>query len=259
MNTHLLSDELHRLVESEPELRLGVDEVTEAGARRRRVRRLGTASAVIAVSGVVAATATLVATQASTPRDRLRVVPPLAPQSTVVEHPAGGPISQKVMQIVLDNSPQGWTYDLRQGNRPNDDGVDGTVDDGNGKGRFSASVTLQPANLTVHPCGDPEFAAKGTCTETPLGDGRTLVQRSTPAGSEVASFTAGVVHADGTGVYAESLNAWWPHMDDAASGQVLTPEMKAEMARPEITRTGPTYSAAQLVSIVEALDSALLG
>ena len=259
MSTQLLSDELHRLVESEPELRLGVDAVTSAGARRRRVRRLGAGAGVLGVSTTVAVMAALLATQAKTPQDKVRVIPPLAPQSTVVEHPAGGPISQEIMRIVLDHSPQGWTYDLRQGNRPNDDGVEGTVDDGAGKARFYASVTMQPHNLTEHPCADAEFKGEGGCTETRLAADRILVVRHTAPGSEVTAITVGVVHADGTGAYVESLNAWWPHMDDAESGQVVTPEKKAEMARPEITRSTPAYTEDQLIAIARAVDAALLG
>jgi hypothetical protein len=73
------------------------------------------------------------------------------------------------------------------------------------------------------------------------------------------TITAGVLHADGTGVYAESSNAWWPHLADVVSGQRVTAEQKAQMAQPEITRTQPVYSMAELVQVVEAVDQAVLG
>jgi hypothetical protein len=248
-----LAHDLDQLVADEPPLLLTAGDVTRAGSRRVLLGRGAAAAGVVAVVGV---SAVLASTLGSSPQDRVTLRS--QPGQVVVEHPAGGPRSQQVMQLVLANSPDGWTYDFLQGVAPNDDGVDGTVDDGQGRSRTYVSVTHEAGNLTVNPCKDPEFVGSGSCTATPLSGGRTLIQRRSPAGKGVVTVTAGVLHSDGTGVYAESANAWWPHIADVESGQAVTDEQKEAMAEPEVTRALPVYTMTQLTRIVEAVDEALL-
>jgi hypothetical protein len=248
-----LAHDLDQVVAHEPPLLLTAEDVTRAGSRRVL---LGRGVAVAGVVAVVGVSAVLASSLGSAPQDR--VVVGSQPGQVVVEHPTGGPRSQQVMQVVLANSPDGWTYDFVQGVAPNDDGIDGTVNDGQGKSRTYVSVTHEAGNLTVNPCRDPEFVGSGSCTATPLGSGRTLIQRRSPVGQGVVTITAGVLHADGTGVYAESANAWWPHSAVVQSGQVVTEEQNAAMAEPEVTRSLPVYTIGQLVRIVEAVDQALL-
>ena len=243
-----------QLLTDEPPLQLTAEDIRRAGSRRVL---LGRGAAVTGVAAVVAVSAVLASGLGSTPEDRVQVRS-TPPQTVVVEHPAGGPRSQEVQRIVLAQSPQGWTYDLHQGISPNDDGVEGTVDDGAGKGRVYVSVTSVPGNLTRKPCEDSEFVAGATCTATPLGGGRTLIQRGLVEGKGVRTLVVGVVHDDGTGVYAESANAWWPFIDQVASGERVTAERKAELARADITRELPVYTTSQLSEVVQAVDEALL-
>ena len=102
------------------------------------------------------------------------------------------------------SSPSDFTLVLPAGDASSG-GIDGTADDGAGKGRISAGLSL--GGQQVHPCTDPEFKAGATCVERVLPDGAVLSARGlVVAENGVTTYVVVITYPNGYGVNVEAGN-----------------------------------------------------
>lgn len=237
-----LTEGLHELVRDEPPYALDPDGAVRGGRRRRRTRQ-----GLLAGTAVVAAGALAVAL-AGGGGPRQRLVP--ADQPTAAAPADSGDTSSAFYRAVRAHTPAAWTI---SGAQAEDQGWQADVDDGSGAGRLSVGRSPHPGSLQQHPCGDPEFAVGVSCVETQLDVDTRLVVRGLQAAGSVRDLVVVIVHADGGGVDVEADNATWPA--GPPSGAVVTPQEKARLSTPTVTRPAPAYSVDQLVRLAKAVDA----
>jgi hypothetical protein len=261
MTTLHLRDRLAGLVADDPPMHADLDLIMTAGRRSRRRRRLGGSFAAVAVTGVAAVAATLVA--ADPAGDAVTVVPFAALGSQASATPVPGPtasgltpMQQRIVDAVRAASPRGWTFETGADRWSGNPGVqlEATADDGTAPGRLLLGVTTRPGYQQVHPCRDEEFRAGASCTERTLPDGSVVSRRGVVDYTGIRTILVVLSHPDGTGVAAESGNFTlvWP-LPDRLPADVS----KSDILR--VTRPGPTYTLDQLERVVLAVDRALPG
>jgi hypothetical protein len=247
--------DLRPLVADEPPIGVHVEQVLSRGAALRRGRRIAIAASALALSLGAFGVSALLSGTPGAGKDRL-VVPgaqeaAAAPRD--VAHPAGTLLSQRVHRSVLAHTDPALSFDVREEDGPHEGGIYGTVDDGQGKGSLYVSATTVPGNLQAHPCADPEFTRGMACTVTPLAEGAVLIKRWPARAGDVVDTSAEVLRADGTGLHAQVVNAWWPAMVDLPSGTRVTAEEKRAMATPTVTRAEPVLTLQQLADLLVAV------
>ena len=127
-------------------------------------------------------------------------------------------------------------------------GVDATADDGAGKGRLSAGLSL--GGQQVHPCTDPEFAAGATCAERTLADGAVLSARGLVAAPNgVTTYVVVITYPNGYGVNVEAGNFTMDPIPATIRKQDI-PKLI------HVQRPTPTYSLAQLEDVAIAVNAA---
>jgi hypothetical protein len=156
-------------------------------------------------------------------------------------------VDAAVAAAIRASSPAGFTLVLPAGDAT-EGGVDGTADDGAGKGRISASLSL--GGQQVHPCTDPEFKAGTTCTERLLPDGAVLSARGlVVADNGVATYEVVITYPNGYGVNLEAGNF--------TMGPIPANIRKEDIPKLiHVNRPAPTYSLAQLEAVAIAVNAA---
>jgi hypothetical protein len=145
-----------------------------------------------------------------------------------------------MVAVIEASSPPRYTFELVTDRLDGDWIIDGTADDGDGRGRLLVSVTRRPGMLSSHPCADVEFAPAGVaCNEEVLDDGSLLVTRGALPYRDQRTTAAVLRHPDGSGVGVEAGN------------YEITPGSPAVA----VTRDEPLYTGADLARLVEAIDA----
>ncbi len=156
-------------------------------------------------------------------------------------------VDAAIAAAIRASSPSNFTLVLPAGDAASG-GIDGTADDGSGKGRIT--VGLSSSTQQVHPCSDPEFKAGASCTERVLADGAVLSLRGLSVADDgVAAYQVVLTYPDGSGVNAEAGN-----YTIGPSPKVITADEKRHLVNVE--RSAPTYSLAQLQAVVLAVNAA---
>ncbi|MDX6273264.1 MAG: hypothetical protein QOJ92_474 [Frankiales bacterium] len=246
------------LICDEPPFALSVEQVIGRTRRSRRRRQAAMGGSALAAA-LLAVGATVLA-QSAPSHDRVVTVgsqPDASPQAPRdLAHPPGSPLAHRLHESVLAHAPAALSFDVSEDKDATDGGISGTVDDGDGKGYLYVSITTTPRNLQPNPCGDPEFAQGQPCVVRPVADGAVLITRSAVNYHGVVDVMAEVLRPDGTGVHAQSVNAWWPGMAEViASGTFTSPADKERATRPEITRAEPVLSLQQLADLLVAVSA----
>jgi hypothetical protein len=145
------------------------------------------------------------------------------------------------------SSPSNFTLVLPAGDASSG-GIEGTADDGAGKGRISAGLSL--GGQQVHPCLDPEFKAGSTCTERVLADGAVLSSRGlVTAPNGVTTYEVVITYPNGYGVNLEAGNFTMGPIPPTIRKQDIPTLI-------HVQRPTPTYSLAQLETVAIAVNAA---
>lgn len=271
LDTH---DLLTRAVGSEPPYAPDVVAVlSRAGSMRRRRRVLTASSVAVGTCAVVAAAMVAAPTLSRTasPVTRTAVAgsgssastePPAsdsAPSTAASDRAAAAAraavaagIDARIAAAIRESSPASWILDLQSADSASG-GIDGTADDGQGKGRIEVGIST--GGQQIHPCKDPEFKAGVSCTERLLSSGAVLSLRGlTVASNEAASYEVVITYPDGSGLNAEAGNF---SLRQLPTTVLTAAEKKALVAKMvKIDRPAPTYSLPQLEAVALAVDAA---
>jgi hypothetical protein len=114
--------------------------------------------------------------------------------------------------------------------------LEGVADDGTGPGRLFVDLTRKAGNLTVNPCGDPDFVQGGRCITRLLPTGSRLVLRGLVVANATRTVLVALVHPDRSGLTIEASN--------------ITIDGRSVV----VTRRMPLYSVDDLADLVLAMD-----
>lgn len=253
-----------QLVGDEPPLRVDAQAAINASRRasRRRVVYRSSAAAAVAVIATAGFTTLAHEHNSGAPRDAAKKVPAETPALRLTASHGRVPVADggqpqsaldaQMIAIIKATSPSGLSFKFGGGGT-DQSSVDGTADDGVGPGRVYVWVSPTPGTMTREPCGDPEFVAGASCTETHLAGDAILSVRGLVDYQGIQTYEIALTHADGSGVGAEVGNFTLPPMPKLLYS---TPQ-KRNFTRPTVTRPSPTYNAAQIATVVQAVDTAV--
>jgi hypothetical protein len=218
-------DAFERLLESEPPTRVDARAAIDA-SRRDSHHRLVVRAAVVAAA--VATASAVLATTA---------------------HQAGTPSRATTGNAKAAGANHAFAFTAERGKVPL---VNGGEPQSALDGQIMVFVSPSPGTMTREPCGDPEFAAGVTCTETHLAGDAILSVRGLVDYEGIQTYEISLTHADGSGVAAEAGNFTLPPMPQRVSSGAE----KLRLTRPTVSRPSPTYDADQLAAVAEAVDAA---
>ena len=156
-------------------------------------------------------------------------------------------VDAEMAAAIRASSPSDFTLVLAAGDSSSG-GIDGTADDGAGKGRISAGLSL--GGQQVHPCTDPEFKAGVSCTERVLPDGAVLSSRGlVVADNGVATYEVVITYPNGDGINVEAGNFTMAPIPATIRKEDL-PKLI------HVQRPAPTYTLAQLEAVAIAVNAA---
>jgi hypothetical protein len=263
LQTH---DLLTRAVGQEPPFVVDVASVISDGTglrKRRRVARgsalavgtcavLGAAFVIVPTLGASAGgqptTAVAPGAGGGSPTTPSQSTPaPIGKTSTGPKAIAATGVDAAMAAAIRASSPSDFTLVLPAGD-DSSGGIDGTADDGAGKGRISAGLSL--GGQQVHPCTDPEFKAGTTCVERVLPDGAVLSARGLVAAKNgVTTYVVVITYPNGYGVNVEAGNFTMDPIPATIRKQDI-PKLI------HVQRPTPTYSLAQLEAVALAVNAA---
>jgi len=167
--------------------------------------------------------------------------------STGPKAPALTGVDADMAAAIRASSPAGFSLVLPAGDS-SPGNIEGTADDGAGKGRITASLSL--GGQQVHPCTDPEFKAGVTCTERVLDVGAVLSSRGlVVAENGVASYEVVITYPNGYGVNVEAANFTM----DPLPATIRKEDIPKLI---HVQRPAPTYSLAELEDVAVAVNAA---
>lgn len=283
MNDQDTRDLLTLALGPEPSYSPDIVTVLAQGGRLRRRRRVLTASSVAVGTCAVVAAAMVAApalTRTASPAARTAVAGTGGDVSASSEAPradspaasvaqtaqaaaearvkaaraaASAAIDARIAAAIRDSSPASWTLDLKNADSSSG-GIDGTADDGQGKGQISVGIST--GSQQIHPCSDPEFKSGLSCTERVLASGAVLSLRGLMvADNGAATYEVVITYPDGSGLNAEAGNY---SLAELPTTRVTPQEKKALVAgMVKVHRDAPTYSLSQLQAVALAVDAAI--
>jgi hypothetical protein len=177
-------------------------------------------------------TARIEADRPSTPVDRVASPSPLAPATPIAN---ADPVFRAMVDAIAADEPT-YRFRFTPDRLDGDWRLEGVADDGTGPGRLFVDLTRRAGNLTVNPCGDPDFVQGGRCVTRLLPTGSRLVLRGLVEANGTRTVLVALIHSDRSGLTIEASNL-------SIDGRAVV-----------VTRPMPLYSVDDLAHLVLAMD-----